>query len=156
MEVLIRKAMAEDCEAMMDLIRELAAFEQEPNAVTVSLSDFRDAGFGEHPVWKAFIAVSEAGIEKRSKIVGLALYYIRYSTWKGRMLYLEDIIVQQAFRGKGIGSLLFNQLLAVSKEENFAGLAWQVLDWNESAISFYKKTRGIELDNSWINARLMQ
>lgn len=154
MSMRIRKAGIDDCPEMMELIRELAAFEKEPDAVTVSLPEFEDAGFGRTPVWRAFVAETYFEPTNESKIVGMALYYYRYSTWKGKMLYLEDIVIRQSHRGQGIGSLLFRELIRVAEAEGLYGMAWQVLDWNETAISFYNKTKGVTFDSSWLNAGL--
>ena len=133
MNVLIRKAVKEDCPALMDLIRELALYEKAPNEVTVSMEEFVEAGFGSNPVWGAFVA------ELDGLIVGMSLYYIRYSTWKGSRLYLEDLIVKEAYRGNNIGKLLLDQTITHAKEKKYSGMMWQVLDWNEPAINFYKK-----------------
>lgn len=147
MDILIRKAKIEDCETMMELVRELAIYEKAPNEVTVSLEEFKSAGFGDHPVWGAFVA------EVDQKIVGMSLYYIRYSTWKGRRLYLEDLIVNEPFRGYGIGKLLLDQTIAYAKEKQYSGMMWQVLDWNEPAIKFYEKYDA-SFDGEWINVNL--
>lgn len=144
----IRLSHKGDVPAMMDLIRELASFERAPHEVTVSEEEFSMAGFGPLPVWWAYVA------EINGKVVGFALYYIRYSTWKGSMLYLEDILVTKEWRGKGIGRMLFDQLIITAKEKQLKGMAWQVLDWNEDAIRFYKKYKGVKLDESWINCLL--
>jgi GNAT superfamily N-acetyltransferase len=143
----IRIAKKEDCPRLLELVNELALFERAPQEVTVTLQEFEDAGFGENPVWKAFVA-EEDGI-----ILGFALYYIRYSTWKGCRMYLEDLIVTEAARGKGIGKLLFDQLIVEAKELGFSGMVWQVLDWNEPAINFYKKY-GAMVEAGWLNASL--
>ncbi|SRR5690606_28604266 len=143
----IRTALPADCPAMLELIKELAIYEKAPNAVTVSMDEFVESGFGENPIWGAFVA------EKEGQIVGLSLYYIRYSTWKGRRLYLEDIIVTEHERGKGIGKLLFDQTVTYAKEKNYSGMMWQVLDWNEPAIHFYKKYNA-DFDGEWINVSL--
>lgn len=140
----IRPAQQEDCPAMLELIRELALFEKAPEQVSVSLSHFEESGFGEKPVWWAFVA------EDNQKIVGMSLYYIRYSTWKGQRMYLEDIIVNEAYRGKGLGRLLMERLFIEAKEKGFSGMLWQVLDWNEPAINFYKKYNP-HFDGEWIN-----
>lgn len=143
----VRKATIHDCEAMMQLIHELALFEKAPNEVTVSMEEFTNAGFGEHPVWEAFVA------EDNGQIIGMALYYIRYSTWKGRRLYLEDLIVHEPYRGKGIGKLLLEKTIAYAQEMKYSGMMWQVLDWNEAAINFYKKYNA-EFDDGWVNVNL--
>ena len=147
MQPLIRTAVKEDCKAMMQLIHELAVYEKAPEQVTVAFDHFVESGFGEKPVWWAFVA------ELEGTVVGFALYYIRYSTWKGQRLYLEDLLVTEAMRGKGIGGLLFDRLIEECKEKNFSGMMWQVLDWNEPAINFYKKYNA-KLDGEWINVSL--
>jgi len=147
-EIIIRNARKEDCKAMMQLIHELAEYEKAPDEVTVSFDHFVESGFGEKPVWWAFVA------EVDQNVVGFALYYIRYSTWKGRRLYLEDILVNEPFREKGIGKLLFDRLLKEVEEKKFSGMVWQVLDWNEPAINFYKKYAGVSFDNEWVNCSL--
>ncbi len=137
----------------MELIRELAEYEKAPEEVTVDFNHFVNSGFGDSPVWWAFVAELET--EKNDiQIVGFALYYIRYSTWKGQRLYLEDILVTKEMRGKGIGKMLFEKLLEVSKSEKLAGISWQVLDWNEPAIHFYKKFPQVKFDNGWINVSI--
>lgn len=144
----IRRAESKDCKRLLELIQELADFEKAPNEVTVSLEHFQSSGFGKNPVWWAFVA------EENNTILGFALYYIRYSTWKGQRMYLEDIIVTQTARGKGIGTLLINRLIEEAKEKKFKGIVWQVLDWNQPAINFYKKF-GAEFDPEWINCSIM-
>lgn len=147
MNIIIRKAAATDCPQMLELVKELARYEKAPNEVTVSLSEFIDAGFGTAPVWEAFVA------EINGYIVGISLFYIRYSTWKGRRLYLEDIVVTESMRGKGIGKLLFDETRALCKDRNYSGMVWQVLEWNEPAINFYKKY-GATFDGEWMNVSL--
>jgi ribosomal protein S18 acetylase RimI-like enzyme len=153
MNVNIRKAIKADCERMMELVKELALYEKAPNEVTVEFNHFIESGFGPNPVWWAYVA--EITNEDNSKqIVGFALYYIRYSTWKGQRMYLEDIIVTENMRGNGIGKKLFDQLILVCKELQFKGITWQVLDWNEPAINFYKKFDGVKFDGEWVNCSL--
>ncbi len=153
MNINIRKAEKADCLRMMELVKELALYEKAPNEVTVDLNHFIESGFGPNPVWWAYVA--EMTNEKNSKqIVGFALYYIRYSTWKGQRMYLEDIIVTESMRGNGIGKKLFDQLIVVCKELQFKGITWQVLDWNEPAINFYKKFDGVQFDGDWVNCSL--
>ena len=149
MEVKIRKAIKEDCPSMMELIHELAVYEKAPDEVTVDFGHFVESGFGKNPVWWAFVA------EVENKIVGFALYYIRYSTWKGQRMYLEDILVNEPWRGKGVGKLLFDQLIEEAKEKQLSGMMWQVLEWNEPAINFYKKYKGVNFDPEWVNGSLM-
>jgi GNAT superfamily N-acetyltransferase len=146
--VSVRKARREDCPRLMELIRELAEYEKAPEAVTVTLSHFEESGFGARPVWEAFVATTtENG---RETICGFALYYIRYSTWKGQRLYLEDLIVTETMRCHGIGTQLINALIQEGKEKGYNGMVWQVLEWNEPAIAFYKKL-GASFDPEWIN-----
>lgn len=147
MNIVIRPAKREDCPAMMQLVRELAVFEKAPEEVTVTLAHFEESGFGQQPVWWAFVS------EVDGKIAGMALYYIRYSTWKGQRMYLEDIIVSEAYRGKGLGTKLMDALIAEAKQKKFSGMLWQVLDWNEPAIQFYKKYNA-RFDGEWINVSL--
>ena len=163
MEIVIKKAVKINCEQMMELIKELAVYEKEPDAVTVSFEHFVESGFGEKPVWQAFVATSslpstkgtiEAEKEINEKVVGFALYYIRYSTWKGQRLYLEDLLVTEKMRGNGIGKLLFDRLIQECKEKNYSGLVWQVLDWNHEAINFYKKYPNAIFDNGWLNCMI--
>jgi len=143
----LRIAKKEDCPRLMELVNELALFEKAPEEVTVSLQEFEDAGFGEKPVWKAFVA------EDNDIIIGFALYYVRYSTWKGRRVYLEDLIVTEDYRGKGIGKLLFDKVIRETQELGYSGMVWQVLDWNEPAIKFYNKY-GSSIEAGWLNASL--
>lgn len=147
MEINLRLAEKADCGRLMELIRELAEFEKAPDEVTVSLAEFEASGFGPHPVWEAYVA------EVNGRIEGMALFYIRYSTWKGRRIYLEDLVVSEKFRGKGLGKMLFEQVWLLTQERSYSGMVWQVLDWNEPAINFYKKY-GAELDAGWLNASL--
>jgi GNAT superfamily N-acetyltransferase len=143
----IRVAVKEDCPRLMELVNELALYEKAPEEVTVTLDEFIDAGFGDKPVWKAFVA------EVDGIIVGFAVYYIRYSTWKGNRMYLEDLIVTEEYRGKKIGKLLFDRLIAEAKELGFSGMVWQVLDWNEPALNFYNKYEA-NIEAGWLNASL--
>jgi GNAT superfamily N-acetyltransferase len=147
MEIKIRKAVREDCARMMELIQELATYEKAPDEVTVSLSHFEESGFGQNPVWWAFVA------EVSGVVVGMALYYVRYSTWKGQRMYLEDILVTEEMRGKKIGGMLFDTLIQEAKDKKFMGMNWQVLDWNEPAINFYKKYNA-SFDPEWLNCSI--
>ena len=144
MSINIRRAKKEDCPRLLELVQELADYERAPNEVTVSLEHFQESGFGNNPVWWGFVA------EENGIIHGFALYYIRYSTWKGQAMYLEDILVTEKMRGKGIGKMLFDQLIDEAKAKKFNRLCWQVLEWNEPAINFYKKYNAT-LDPEWIN-----
>jgi len=144
----IRKAKKEDCPAMLDLIRELALYEKAPHEVTVDPMHFEESGFGEKPVWWAFVVEDES--QSENPVVAFALYYIRYSTWKGQVMYLEDILVTESMRGKGIGKMLMERLIEEAKEKGFKRITWQVLDWNEPAINFYKKFNA-SFDPEWMN-----
>ncbi len=156
----IRKATKEDCAAIMKLVHELAVYEKAPEAVTVSMEHFIDSGFGEKPVWEAFVATStlpylEGDEEAHAdEVIGFALYYIRYSTWKGQRMYLEDLLVTDTMRGRGVGKLLFDTLIEECKTKKYSGLVWQVLDWNEPAINFYKKFEGVKFDGEWVNCSM--
>ncbi len=145
--ITIRKATAADCPRMLELVRELALYERAPQEVTVTLDHFVESGFGANPVWWAFVAETDGDIK------GFALYYIRYSTWKGQRMYLEDIIVTEAARGNSLGKMLMDALIAEAKEKGFKGIVWQVLDWNTPAINFYNKF-GAGFDNGWVNGVL--
>jgi GNAT superfamily N-acetyltransferase len=147
MEIEVRRAVKEDCPRLLDLVQELAIYERAPDEVTVTLEHFAQSGFGEKPVWWAFVA------EVEQTIVGFALYYIRYSTWKGQAMYLEDIIITNEMRGQGIGKLLFDRLIDEAKEKKFNRIIWQVLDWNEPAINFYKKYNA-NFDQGWVNCSI--
>lgn len=138
---------------MMELIGELAEFEKAPNEVTVALEHFVDSGFGAHPVWWAYVAEVREKNAQEGFIVGMALYYIRYSTWKGQWMYLEDIIVTEEWRGKGVGRLLMDRLVEEARNKKFSGMMWQVLDWNEPAKAFYKKYN-VRFDNEWVNCNV--
>ncbi len=122
-------------------------YEKAPDEVTVSLQHFEKSGFGEQPVWWAFVA------DVNGKVQGFALYYIRYSTWKGQRMYLEDILITEEMRCKGLGSLLFKRLIEEGKEKKFHGMVWQVLEWNESAIQFYKRYKA-DMDSEWVNCSI--
>jgi GNAT superfamily N-acetyltransferase len=149
MSIIIREAIKEDCIRLLELINELAVYEKAPDEVTVSLEEFVNAGFGINPIWKAFVAEYDGIIQ------GFGLYYIRYSTWKGCRMYLEDLLVTENMRGKGLGKMIFDRLIEEAKEKKFKGITWQVLDWNEPAINFYKKYI-TEFDSGWINVSLSE
>ncbi len=147
MNIVIRRAAAQDCERLMELVNELAVYEKAPEEVTVTLEHFIESGFGKNPVWWAFVAEADGVVQ------GFALYYIRYSTWKGQRMYLEDILVTESMRGKNLGKLLFDRLIEEAKEKKFTGIVWQVLEWNEPAIHFYKKYEA-SFDGEWVNCSI--
>ncbi len=147
MEVLIRKGVKSDLPAVLDLIKELADFERALNEVTVSLVDLEHDGFGNHPYYWFIVA------EKEGEIIGLSFYFIRYSTWKGRFLFLEDFVVKDSFRNKGVGALLFEETIRIAKELDVKGMTWQVLDWNKNAIRFYEKYNS-DISTEWYNGKL--
>lgn len=143
--ITIRKAKRADIKAVRDLVVELAVYEKEPDAVTASLEDYHtdfDANWFESIV-----------AEQNGEIVGMMIYYNTYSTWKGRMLYLEDFVVKSTHRRKGVGQLLFDELFNIAKEKKAVMMKWQVLDWNEPAIDFYKKYNAV-FDGEWYNCKI--
>lgn len=144
---LIRKAEKKDCVTMLALVHELAVFEKASEEVTVSLAHFEESGFGPQPVWWAYVA------EYEGEVIGMALYYIRYSTWKGQRMYLEDIIVTEQHRNKGVGRLLMRALISEAREKGFSGISWQVLNWNAPAIAFYQKYAAT-FDEEWTNVAI--
>jgi len=146
-EIHIRRGIKEDLPQVFQLVKELAEFERAPDAVTNTVAQMEVDGFGENPIYGFFVA------QKENTIVGLSLYYYRYSTWKGKRLYLEDIIVTEKERGNGIGKLLFDITLKQTINDDCSGMTWQALDWNEPAINFYKKY-GAALDSEWVNCSL--
>ena len=144
----IRQGKKENLAAILSLIKELAEYEKAPLEVKVTLEELEKSGFGENPVFNFFVAENEDGI------LGMALYYTKYSTWKGPCIFLEDLIVTHAERRKGIGALLFERMIQLAKEMKVPRLEWQVLEWNEPAINFYKKYNA-NLDAEWINGKLI-
>lgn len=144
----IRKAVAADVPAIYKLVQELALYEKAPEEVTQPESHFLEAGFGPHPVWSALVACHEGG-----EVIGFALWYTRFSTWKGLRLWLEDFYVQPSFRGTGAGQMLWAALLNEARSSGFTGMMWQVLTWNEPAIRFYRKA-GASLSDEWLNGYL--
>lgn len=140
--MIIRKGNAADMPAVLELIRELAAFEREPEAVVISAADLVRDGFSEAPLFHTFIA------EKDEKIVGMALYYYRYSTWKGKTIHLEDLIISEKMRGTGLGFALYSEVIKQGKKDNVRRIEWNVLDWNTPAIDFYEKS-GAKVLSDW-------
>jgi ribosomal protein S18 acetylase RimI-like enzyme len=142
MEIILREGQKSDMPAVLMLIKELASFEKEANAVEITAEDLERDGFGEKSLFKVFIA------EKNEEIVGMALFYERYSTWKGRSIHLEDLIVKQQYRGEGIGKALYTKVLTYAHDQNLKRVSWEVLDWNKVAIDFYNST-GAKILESW-------
>ena len=130
----IRRATAQDMPAVLNLIQELATFENEPDAVAITADDLVRDGFSEVPLFYTFIA------ESKNEIIGIALYYYRYSTWKGKTIHLEDLIVKQSERGTGAGFALYSEIIKQGKKDKVRRIEWAVLDWNVNAIEFYKKS----------------
>jgi GNAT superfamily N-acetyltransferase len=146
----IRKGKKEDLPRVLELIKELATYERAPDEVSNTVEQMEQDGFGPHPVYGLWVAENECGI------VGIAIWYWRYSTWKGRRLYLEDIVVTEQERGKGIGKQLFDRVVEEARQLGAKGMVWQVLEWNEPAIHFYKKYYQASLDGEWINCSLSE
>ena len=144
--IIIRKGTKKDLPKVLSLIKELALYEKAPDEVTITLDELIEDGFGSNPIYGLFVA------EQEEDIIGIALYYEKYSTWKGRCLYLEDIVVTEQKRGTGIGHRLFQEVIEVAKARNSARMEWQVLDWNEPAIGFYKRYNA-NLDGEWLNGK---
>ena len=147
MSAIIRIGVKSDLPRVLELIKELAVFENAPNEVEVSVDEMMNWGFGQDKIFDFFV------LEKESVIVGIAVYYYKYSTWKGKCLFLEDIIVTESERKNGYGKLLFNEVVKVAKAKKMRRMEWQVLDWNTAAIEFYKKYQA-NLDGDWINCKL--
>lgn len=146
-EITIRQGTEADVSDLLKLIQELAEYEKEPDAVIVTEDILKEDGFGSNPSFGFFVA------EVDGVVHGIALYCHPYSTWKGRYLYLEDLVVRQSFRGKGLGAKLFEAIVEKAKAEGVKRLGWQVLDWNEPAIKFYEKY-GADMSSEWLNGRL--
>ncbi len=147
MNIQIRKGTAADIPSALNLVKELAVYEKAPDEVEVTIEEMTNWGFGLDKQFDFYMA------SINNEIVGMALYYFKYSTWKGKCLFLEDIIVTESQRGKGIGKLLFDKVVQDSKDMNVRRMEWQVLDWNTPAIEFYKKYDAV-LDGEWINCKL--
>lgn len=146
-DILIRKGEKKDLPKLLELIKELAKYENEPNEVSISIDTLEKDGFADKPVYEFFVA------EKEKMVIGIALFYTKYSTWKGACLHLEDLIITQSERRSGAGTLLLKRLDAEAKIRKVKRLEWQVLNWNTPAIEFYKKHQSI-FDNEWINCKL--
>lgn len=142
MDFKIRTAIQQDMPQVHDLITELAVFENEPDAVEITIADLQHDGFGDHPAFNCFVA------EIDGKVEGIALIYTRYSTWKGKVLHLEDLIVSHNMRGSGLGSALLDEVVRYGCQLNVKRICWEVLDWNEPAIEFYQK-KGADVKRDW-------
>ncbi len=149
--VIIRKGKIEDLEQVLELIRELAVYEKAPNEVENTVERMKVDGFGDHPVFEFFVAETPG-----HKIIGLALYFYSYSTWKGKCVYLEDLVVTESYRRKGVGQLLMDKVINHARAVDARRVAWQVLDWNEPAIKFYRNVLNANLDGEWVNVKLTQ
>jgi GNAT superfamily N-acetyltransferase len=148
MDITIRKGVRDDLPQVLGLIKELAAYEKAPGEVAVSVEEMERDGFGENPVFRFFVA------ERDGKIIGISLYYVKYSTWKGKCIFLEDIIVTEKHRKSGIGRKLFDEVVKVAKAMHVRRMEWQVLEWNEPAIKFYEKVNS-NFDAEWVNCKLV-
>lgn len=147
MKLNLRKAKVADCSVLLSLIRQLAIYEKAPNEVTNSVEQLKEDGFGDDPLFDAFV------VELDNKVIGFALTYYRYSTWKGKTLYLEDLFVLEEKRGIGAGKLLFDHCIQHAKLNKCKRMSWQVLDWNTPAIEFYKQY-GTYIETEWYNCSL--
>ena len=147
-DIVLRRGVEADLPQVLGLIQELAAYEKAPEAVTNTLAAMQRDGFGPAPIFGFFVLENEA-----AEIIGLALFYTAYSTWKGRMLYLEDLVVTETARRGGLGRLLFDVVVAEARATGAVRLKWQVLNWNEPAITFYKKL-GATIEDEWLNGNL--
>ena len=142
MDFIVRQGEEKDMHSVLDLITELAVFEKEPDAVDISVTDLINDGFSENPKFKIFVA------EQENQIIGIALFYERYSTWKGRTIHLEDLIVTKNKQKIGAGKALYTAVLKYAFDHNYNRVAWEVIDWNQNAIDFYKSTGATYL-NDW-------
>ena len=140
--MIIRKATKKDMQSVLELIQELAIFEKEPDAVIVTVDDLVRDGFSENPLFQCFV------VEEENNIIGMALFYYRYSTWKGKTIHLEDLIVKECKRGTGAGFALYKEIIKQGKAENVRRIEWNVLDWNIAAIDFYEKS-GAKVLGEW-------
>ena len=155
----IRKGNPEDMKSVLGLIQELAIFEKEPDAVVITEEDLVRDGFGEKPLFNVFVAEIE-NEEKQKEIVGIALYYYRYSTWKGKTIHLEDLIVKEKMRGTGLGSAIYAEIMKQGKRDGVRRVEWNVLDWNTPAVKFYENSgakildtrRVVQMDQAGINS----
>jgi len=144
MNILVRESSPEDMPSVLELIKELAVFEKAPDAVEVTVETLIEEGFGSRPLFTCFVA--EVGQE----IVGMALFYYRFSTWKGRTIHLEDLIVKENMRGSGVGKELYTKVIEYAHGKKVKRIEWAVLDWNEGAIRFYERTGAVILKDWYI------
>ena len=147
MDIDIRKGVKKDLPQVLALIKELADYEKSLDQVDVTLEQLEKDGFDGHPHYYLLVA------EEKGEIIGICFYFIRYSTWKGKVLFLEDFVVKEEYRRKGIGGMLFEETIRIADKENMDGLHWQVLDWNTPALNFYKKYNA-SISSTWLNGRL--
>ena len=147
MKIKIREGVKEDLPSVLGLIKELADYENSLEEVIITLEQLEDDGFGDHP-WYWFLIA-----EKDNEIIGLSFYWIRYSTWKGKFLFLEDFVIKEEYKRQGIGSKLFEETINICKKQKLNGMIWQVLDWNTPAIKFYKKYNA-DISKDWLNGKL--
>ncbi|MDH5367078.1 MAG: GNAT family N-acetyltransferase [Cyclobacteriaceae bacterium] len=140
----IRKGIKKDIPRALELIIELASFEKSEDEVMTTVESMEKDGFGSNSLFEFYVA------ENDTEIIGIALFYYRYSTWKGRRLYLEDLVVTETERRRGVGKMLLDKLIEHAKSHDCSGVVWQVLDWNKSAIDFYKKTYNAKIDGEWL------
>ncbi|MEO0038882.1 MAG: hypothetical protein RIQ59_2093 [Bacteroidota bacterium] len=140
--MIIRKGTPNDMPSVLSLIKELALYEKEPDAVVVTVEDLVRDGFSQNPLFHCFVA------EVNDQIIGIALYYYRYSTWKGKTIHLEDLIVREKERGIGAGMALYKEVIKQGKKDGVRRIEWAVLDWNQNAIDFYEKT-GAKVLSDW-------
>ena len=145
--ITIRKGIKKDIPQVLNLVKELAEYENALKEVTITLEDLENDGFGKNP-WYWFLVA-----EKDNEIVGLSFYWIRYSTWKGKFLFLEDFVIKEEYKRQGIGSKLFEETINICKQQKLNGMIWQVLDWNTPAIKFYKKYNA-DISKEWLNGKL--
>ena len=148
MEVIVRNGEKSDMPAVLQLINELAEYENESSAVTISLEDLEREGFQDNPLFHVEVALMG------EEIVGIVIYYYCFSTWKGRMLYIEDIVVKHKYRRMGIGKKLFDSVFSIAKEKNVKQIRFHVLDWNKLALGFYKKFYKVQIENNWLTCKI--
>ncbi|MBE0391812.1 MULTISPECIES: GNAT family N-acetyltransferase [unclassified Flavobacterium] len=154
--MIIRKGEINDMKAVLGLIQELADFEKEPDAVLINETDLIRDGFGDNPLFSVFVAEIDTDTKdgKQTKeIIGIALYYYRYSTWKGKTLHLEDLVVKSEMRGTGAGYALYSEIIKQAKKDQVRRIDWNVLDWNTPAIDFYEKT-GAKVLQEWHSVQM--